>query len=245
MWPRLAKLCVAYIRACDHGRHSSMAFVDPGPQTYEQLLQTVMRSARAISAAADTLMHQALETVQHGNQIDCGRWDALQRMSDSLNLSQVPQALHNKISPTTRPRLIISPISTGWGPNGLIALNALYDAAENIHDDIQTPGSPWAGKKTAGRKREPDRQAFIIDLAELSHEVLGTSFSVTPGNASSNGSPSPLGRFIGRVFEILGREDVVRVPMRLEKSDLVDLKTMHRYLKPLRDRKKAGSSFVD
>lgn len=233
LWPGLALAAVAYLRATQHGRHSGPDS-RPTNRTYDEILGTISKAALVLAEAAEELMHQALEPENRGEPLDVGRWKALQELSFALNVSQFPDDLTVPADKATAPLLNLSPHYPSWGRTGFQAAVVLHRTADKIRRDVKR-GGIYAGNKGQGRTAEPDRHAFILDLA-LAYASLkpDTTFGTAPGSSASGTRSTELGRFIEAVFDILERERIFE--QTLSRHARPSLMTIHRYLAPLRAR---------
>ena len=233
LWPRLALAAVAYLRAAQHGRHSGPNS-RPVKRTYDEILGTISKAALELAEAAEELMHQALEPENRGEHLDVGRWKALLELSFALNVSQFPEDLVVPADKATAPLLNLSPHNPSWGRTGFEAAVILHRTADKIRRDVKV-GGIYAGNKGQGRTADPDRHAFILDLA-LAYASLkpDTRFGTAPGSAASGTSSTELGRFMEAVFDVLERERIFE--QKLSRHGRPSLMTIHRYLAPLRAR---------
>lgn len=233
VWPRLALAAVAYLRAAQHGRHSGPDS-RPTNRTYDEILGTISKAALQLAEAAEELMHQALEPENRGEHLDVGRWKALQELSFALNVSQFPDDLIVFADQATAPLLTLSPYHPSWGRTGFEAAMVLHRTADKIRRDVKR-GGLYAGDKAQGRTADPDRLAFILDLASTFASLKpDTTFGTAPGSSASGTRSTELGRFIEAVFKILEREKIFE--QRLSRHARPSLMTIHRYLAPLRAR---------
>ena len=202
----LAICCLTYMFVVE-GRHKR-----PERTAYLDCIRTIRVAAHKIAIAADEMAEQNKRYVQKTGYNDTARFEALREMGSALHGEWKRYVVAAFFDRNMKPRPIDNPMASGQIVHGLTAAAALANTAEYILAEHRKQGKQVrAGLGSAmksGRHADPDRDAFVMDLASIYHRVLWHKPAATQSNA---GNLLPFVRFVCAVWKGLREQTIVDV----------------------------------
>lgn len=229
LWPDLARAAIAFLRA----RLEDEMFPRPkdpfrGTLAVPQLLNEIRLGAEQIVKAAEEIMRQAEDPIQHGGNADPFRIEVLSRLSSALNLFQVPPETAYEIWRRTQPRFAENDLLPDERRTGLEAIHGLRDECVAIRAAYRKGKVTVAGK-AGGNRADAELKQFLIELAHLYSWATAKRASAHKGNqATRAAAPSPFLRFAGNILATLGRETILHRP--IAPADMPNPTTVARYI---------------